>query len=157
MSLDEAVISTPLGVLVFEADENALRGIRFVLDEIDLIQPQTPLLKEACRQMLAYFDDPHFSFDLPLHQKGSVFARRVWDALREIPVGSAKTYGQLALQLNTGPRALANACKANEFPIIIPCHRVLSASGIGGYCGHIQGPFIEIKRKLLALESYEFA
>lgn len=84
--------------------------------------------------------------------QGTAFQRRVWQALRELPSGQTKTYGELAQRLKTSPRALANACRKNPFPLIIPCHRVLAKTGIGGYAGQRTGALITIKAALLKHE-----
>lgn len=96
--------------------------------------------------------EPQAKITLSLLSQGSTFQRKVWDALRKIPIGQTKTYGELARELNTSPRALANACRKNPFPLIIPCHRVLAKTGIGGYAGEITGKLIEIKTALLDYE-----
>jgi len=91
-------------------------------------------------------------------QQGTKFQQRVWQALLDIPVGQVKTYGLLAKELNSSPRAIGNACRNNRFPIIIPCHRVVSAQGLGGYSGDTllnqQGSihYMQIKQCLLAHE-----
>ena len=89
---------------------------------------------------------------LPLLAQGTTFQRAVWSALRQIPMGQTTSYGELAKELNTSPRALANACRKNPFPLIIPCHRVLSKTGIGGYAGAVTGKLIDIKTALLQYE-----
>ena len=84
--------------------------------------------------------------------QGTPFQHRVWQALRQIPYGQTQTYGKLAQRLKTSPRALANACRRNPFPLIIPCHRVLAKTGIGGYAGQQSGPLVNIKTALLQHE-----
>jgi len=105
-------------------------------------------------QMNRYLDEPRTTFRLALKCAGTLFQRRVWDALAGIPPGRVETYGCLARTLGSGPRAVAAACKANPFPIVIPCHRVVASRGLGGYCGHSDGPWLEIKRWLLTHEGY---
>ena len=89
---------------------------------------------------------------------GTEFQQKVWQALLEIPVGETQTYGFLANKLNTSARAVGNACRQNHFPVIVPCHRVVSASGIGGYAGDTllnqQGQihYMQIKQWLLSHE-----
>jgi methylated-DNA-[protein]-cysteine S-methyltransferase len=87
---------------------------------------------------------------------GTVFQQRVWQAIASIPLGQTRSYGQLAEQLNSGPRAVANACGANRIPLIIPCHRVLAKNGLGGFMqGKKNG--LNIKRWLLAHEgAYDY-
>jgi len=92
--------------------------------------------QEVIRQLKAYVDDPNYQFTLPLSYKGAtVFQIKVWSALFKIPMGTTLTYSELALIVNSGARAVANACRQNRFPIIIPCHRVVSKNGLGGYDG----------------------
>jgi len=83
-----------------------------------------------------YFNKAEFQFSLPCDiQSGTPFQQRVWQQLTRIPPGEVKTYGGLAKELNSSARAVGNACRRNLFPVIVPCHRVVSASGIGGYAG----------------------
>lgn len=87
-----------------------------------------------------------------LLERGSAFSRAVWLALTEIPLGRVMTYSDLAVKLKSGPRAVAQACRNNPYPGIIPCHRVVSKAGIGGFMGKAQGPWIELKQRLLSYE-----
>jgi len=87
-----------------------------------------------------------------LLERGSAFSRAVWLALTEIPIGRVMTYSDLADKLKSGPRAVAQACRNNPYPGIIPCHRVVSKAGIGGFMGQTQGPWIELKQRLLSYE-----
>lgn len=88
-----------------------------------------------------------------LLRQGTAFQRRVWAALSAIPAGATLTYARLAETVGSSPRAVGNACRNNPFPLLIPCHRVVSASGLGGYNGYLEGEYIAIKRNLLAFES----
>lgn len=112
-------------------------------------QSATPLLEAAREQLNAYFDGRLDKFDLPVDPSGSRFQRDVWQQMCEIPSGATKTYGDIANALNNTARAVGQACGANPIPIIIPCHRVLAASGLGGYSG---SGGIETKVALLQLE-----
>jgi methylated-DNA-[protein]-cysteine S-methyltransferase len=76
----------------------------------------------------------------------------VWQALRRIPGGSTQSYGELARQLHTAPRAVGQACGANPIPVIIPCHRVLARNGLGGFMSSAGGDSLAIKRWLLEHE-----
>lgn len=99
-------------------------------------QTNTPLLDKAQAQVLAYLDGQRQSFDLPLEPFGTPFQKKVWQAMRAIPYGKTKSYGELAAALKTSPRAVGTACGRNPIPLIIPCHRVLGANGaLGGYSG----------------------
>jgi len=81
------------------------------------------------------------------------FQHKVLDQLQQIPYGETRTYGEIAKILKTSPRAVGNACRNNPLPIVIPCHRVVAANGIGGYDGATQGETLDIKKCLLRLES----
>lgn len=140
-------IETPIGPLTLEADENAVTAIRFGADGA---QDASPLLDAAEAQLREYFAGARRTFDLPLAPHGTAFQQRVWTALRTIPYGETRTYGELAAAIDSpnASRAVGMANHRNPIPIIIPCHRVIGANGtLTGYAGGL-----EIKRRLLALE-----
>jgi len=112
-------------------------------------QTQTPLLKEAVRQLNAYFDGVLQAFDLPLKIEGTAFQKRVWKEMTRIPYGKVRAYGELAKRLDSSARSVGTACGQNRFPVIIPCHRVVAANGLGGYSGSGGGA---TKTALLNLE-----
>jgi len=91
-----------------------------------------PLVAQACKQVLQYLQQPAAKFDLPLTQQGTAFQQRVWQAIASIPLGQVRTYGELAREIGSGPRAVANACGANKLPLLVPCHRVVAQHGLGG-------------------------
>lgn len=109
----------------------------------------TPLLNRAARQLAAYFAGEAQGFDLPLAPDGDERQRRVFDAMRQIPYGQTRTYGEIAKQTGLLPNEVGQGCAANPIPVIIPCHRVLAATGLGGYSG---AGGIETKIALLKLE-----
>ncbi|MGR8941804.1 MAG: methylated-DNA--[protein]-cysteine S-methyltransferase [Gammaproteobacteria bacterium] len=92
-------------------------------------------------------------FVVKLLMQGTPFRRRVWAELCRIPFGETRSYADLARTLGSSARAVGNACRDNPYAPIIPCHRVVSASGLGGYCGQTQGALVDIKIKLLAFEA----
>lgn len=129
--------TTPIGPLaLFDADEAIV-----AVDWGWLPEPEeSPLLLEAQRQILAYFDGALRRFDLPLAPAGTVFQRSVWDIMTKIPYGETRSYGSIAAELGSHPRAVGGACGRNPLPLLIPCHRVLTTGGgLGGYSGH-DGP-----------------
>jgi methylated-DNA-[protein]-cysteine S-methyltransferase len=109
---------------------------------------------QAAAQLQRYFADPDFRFDLPLTSVGSAFQQRVWQAISAIPRGSVLTYGRVAKDIGSAARAVGQACGANWFPLIIPCHRVTAAGGLGGFSNHddASGFHVGVKRWLLAHE-----
>ncbi|MEO1111346.1 MAG: methylated-DNA--[protein]-cysteine S-methyltransferase [Pseudomonadota bacterium] len=110
---------------------------------------ETPLLREASAQVSAYLDGKLETFDLPLAPKGGDLHQSVFQAMLAIPYGRTRTYGDVAKELGTYGQPVGQACGANPIPIIIPCHRILSASGLGGYSG---AGGLDTKIALLQLE-----
>ena len=95
----------------------------------------TPLLRETARQLAAYFDGQLTRFDLPLEVQGSDFQRDICDAISAIPYGVTRTYGDIAAELDVPAQAVGQGCGGNPIPILLPCHRVLAATGLGGFSG----------------------
>ncbi len=129
----------------------ALCALDFVAPEINDLPAENPDAANVVQQLMHYFSNPAYVFSVPLVCVGTPFQQRVWQALREVPVGQPCRYGDLARRLSSGPRAVGGACRANPLPIVVPCHRVVSATGLGGYSGVTQGlsPELAIKRWLL--------
>jgi methylated-DNA-[protein]-cysteine S-methyltransferase len=97
-------------------------------------------------------DDRGCCSSLATAPAGSPFQRRVWQAISAIPAGRTRTYGEIAAELGSAPRAVGGACRANPYPLLVPCHRVVGASGLGGFAGDVSGRLIAVKRWLLAHE-----
>ncbi|MBX3709768.1 MAG: methylated-DNA--[protein]-cysteine S-methyltransferase [Gammaproteobacteria bacterium] len=144
-----AVIISPLGKIGFTVYDNKLSGLTLLPETVDLIQPDDAFSKEVASQLLAYFTCSKHTFDLDFHLDGTVFQKHVWHALQDIPTGKRLTYGTLAKKLQTSPRAIGQACRTNPIPIIIPCHRVIAATHLGGYSGATSGKQMEVKSWLL--------
>ncbi|MBY6058142.1 methylated-DNA--[protein]-cysteine S-methyltransferase [Leisingera daeponensis] len=126
-----ASLDTPVGPLsVAERDGAIVR-----LDWTARSEGKSALLDRALEQLRAYFAAELTEFDLPLQVEGSEFQRAVCDAMLAIPFGETRTYGGLAKDLGAPPQPVGNACGGNPIPVIIPCHRVLGASGLGGFSG----------------------
>lgn len=148
----QAKFFTPFGMLGICCSETALCGIDFLpLSEVPM-SPSTVLAREVCVQLQRYFDDPHNLFTLPLDLRGTPHQKKVWHALQGIPCGLTRHYGDLARELNSAAQAVGQACGANPIPIIVPCHRVVSKVGLGGFMRHASGGALDIKRWLLAHE-----
>jgi methylated-DNA-[protein]-cysteine S-methyltransferase len=146
------VFSAPFGKLGIALRGDALCRIDFLGADVALLPPSSAFAREVAEQLSRYFSDPTFRFDLALAIAGTPFQQRIWATLREIPAGSTCRYGELARELHTGPRVVGNACRANPVPIIIPCHRVVGARGLGGYTGTTLGEGLAVKRWLLQHE-----
>jgi methylated-DNA-[protein]-cysteine S-methyltransferase len=97
--------------------------------------------------------DPTALQGLPVAPAGTAFQQRVWGRLLHIPAGTTVSYGDLARELGTAARAVGGACRANPVPLVVPCHRVVAAHGLGGYSGERAGDWLEKKRWLLAHEA----
>ena len=108
-----------------------------------------PLHSQVSAEMAAYFAGSQAGFQTPVAPRGSAFQQEFYAALCAIPYGETRTYGDLADQLGVSAQAIGQACGANPIAIIIPCHRVLGAHGLGGYSG---AGGIEAKVALLRLE-----
>lgn len=145
------VVVTPVGCLRLRANAKALTAIEFIVYGTSR-PPTCPLLAAAVATIEDYFAGRSWIFQLPLALRGSPWQLRVWEALQRIPPGETRTYGRLAVELGSGPRAVAAACRSNPIPILIPCHRVVGTLGLGGYCGAREGAMVEIKRWLLEHE-----
>jgi methylated-DNA-[protein]-cysteine S-methyltransferase len=130
--------------------------ISYLPASVDSQAPRNPLAERAARQLERYREDPDARFDLPLHVEGTPFQRRLWHALCEIPRGKTLTYGELARRLGGEARAVGQACGDNRLPIVIPCHRVVAADGIGGFAHSTGGYLLEAKRWLLMHEAPAF-
>ena len=147
-----AVIEFPAMHVGIRTRNEALAEIHYLPRSARLARPSSRFAERVVRQLESYRDDPDAPFDLPLALEGTPFQRRVWRALEKIPRGETRTYGEVAGMLRTAARAVGQACGENRLPIIIPCHRVVAAGGIGGF-GHASGGYLlEAKRWLLRHE-----
>jgi methylated-DNA-[protein]-cysteine S-methyltransferase len=148
-------LESPVGHLRVSQVGDAIIELAWVHDPaFGAADDRTDLLDEAVDQLRAYFAGERQTFDLPLAPRGTVFQKRVYAAMSAIEYGATRTYGDIAHELNSAARAVGRACGSNPIPIIIPCHRVLAASGrLGGYSG---SGGTRTKQTLLSLESREF-
>ncbi len=142
-------LHSPVGDLSLSQDEDAIVALDWGWGRD---QTPTPLLKEAVKQLNAYFDGKLTGFDLPLAPFGTAFQKRVWQQMCKIPYGKTRTYGEVAEKLKSGARPVGTACGRNPIPIIIPCHRILGTATLGGYSG---AGGLETKVALLRLEGVE--
>jgi methylated-DNA-[protein]-cysteine S-methyltransferase len=152
---EHAVISSPIGRIALDSDGVGLTAVRLKVKD-PLKPPIHPLLKRAAEEIGEYFRGARRSFSAPLHRPdgATAFQRRIWDALAQIPYGTTRTYGDLARELSTSPRAVGGACARNALPLLVPCHRVVAKSGLGGFSGDWQtGLAIDVKKVLLDLEA----
>ncbi len=144
---------TKFGRLGIAALDEAITEIRFCNAPafLNIEERETPVLREAAKQLNEYFDGQRRDFSLPVTLEGTKFQRAVWHALATIPYGETRSYQELAAQIGNPKacRAVGNANNRNPIPILIPCHRVIGAGG--GLVGYAGG--LELKRDLLNIEN----
>lgn len=148
---------SPIGPLLLTADDIGLTRLYMEVRKHgpDEVQPEWRrdhrAFSEACRQLEEYFAGERTEFDLPLNPAGTAFQLKVWEALRTIPYGEIRSYGEIAEQIGRpgAARAVGLANGRNPISIVVPCHRVIGASGaLTGYGGGL-----ERKQYLLDLET----
>ncbi|MBE2260685.1 MAG: methylated-DNA--[protein]-cysteine S-methyltransferase [Rhodobacteraceae bacterium] len=149
----QAIVAAPGFRLGVRCDNDEVQRIVFLPAGAE-VPPSNALAAETVRQLLAYLADAEHVFGLPLRPSGTPFQRRVWQQIAAIPAHQTRAYGEIARALHNAPRAVGQACGANPFPVIVPCHRVLaSGGGLGGFARQNGGFLLDVKRWLLAHES----
>jgi methylated-DNA-[protein]-cysteine S-methyltransferase len=147
-----AVLSAPTFSIGICCSGDEITAIDYLEPRME-VAPKAPLAKDAVRQLRAWLKDPGFEFGLPLAPAGTHFQRRVWEQISAIPAGQTKSYGEVAAAIHSGPRAVGNACGANPYPIVVPCHRVVGANqGLGGFARQRGGFLLDVKKWLLQHE-----
>lgn len=149
---------TPVGKLKLVASDKGLVAVLWENDAPSRVplsnlteNDQHLILLKAERQLQEYFSGQRQDFDLPLDMRGTDFQKSVWEALRTIPFGETRSYGELATQLGnpSASRAVGAANGRNPISIVVPCHRVIGSSGkLTGFAGGL-----ETKAHLLSLET----
>ncbi len=149
-----AIVAAPFGAIGIRTEAGRLRELVYLPPQFGEKDATDPVAEQAAGQVARYLADADFTFSLPLAEVGSAFQRRVWAAIAGIPRGSVRTYGQVAKHIGSAPRAVGQACGANWFPLVIPCHRVTAAGGLGGFSNHDDenGFHLGVKRWLLTHE-----
>jgi methylated-DNA-[protein]-cysteine S-methyltransferase len=148
----QAKLPTPFALLGIRAADDVLDEIVFLPRSGASLAPQNGVVERVCAQIGRYLDDPEFPFDVPLARRGTPFQRRVWGRIAAIGPARTRSYGEIARELGSSPRAVGQACGANPVPLVVPCHRVLAAGGLGGFAHHEGGFHLSVKRWLLAHE-----
>ncbi len=149
-----AVVAAPFGFIGVRTESDMISELVYLPPRFQEKDPANATADQAAKQIARYFDDPDFSFTLPLKPVGTGFQHRVWQAISAIPRGEVRSYGQIAKHIQSAPRAVGQACGANWFPLVIPCHRVTAAGGLGGFAHHDDetGFHLGVKRYLLRFE-----
>lgn len=161
--MNRLLLASPVGALLAEYTPEGVRALRFHPPGVhpptgtrDAPARGDALGERVARELEEYFAGGRREFTLPLAPAGTEFQRAVWAALRRIPYGETRSYGQLAGELGKphASRAVGQANARNPLPIVVPCHRVLATGGgLGGYLGDWEeGRGVAIKQYLLGLE-----
>lgn len=133
----DAVIAAPFGRLGIETElvdgSLMISQICYLPPTVKLQRARTALAQEVEDQCKHYFTNPDFQFDLPMKPAGTLFQQKVWSEITKIMRGEVLTYGGIAKKIKSAPRAVGQACGSNRYPLIVPCHRIVSATGIGGF------------------------
>jgi methylated-DNA-[protein]-cysteine S-methyltransferase len=151
----QACIRTPFTTIAISASDTHVTGIRYLSPSVPALAPKKDTVAFlACVEIQSYLEDARFRFALPLALSGTRHQLAVWEAMQKIPAGKTRTYGDLARDIGSSPRAVGAACGSNPVPIVVPCHRVIAAGGrIGGFMGaRTEGFELSIKRWLLEHE-----
>ena len=148
----QAKLPTPFALLGIRTEGDVLAEITLLPKSAGALAPRDRLAARACAQIERYLEDCEFRFDLPIAFQGTPFQRRVWRQISAIDAGRTRSYGEIARELGSSPRAVGQACGANPVPLVVPCHRVLAAGGLGGFAHHEGGFYLSVKRWLLAHE-----
>lgn len=143
---------TPFAVLGIRIIGARVSDIEYLPKHAATLDPLNPLAARACREIERYLADPEYLPRIPFEYRGTAFQCRVWKQISAIPAGRTLTYKDVARALKTAPRPVGGACGANRVPIVIPCHRVLAADGIGGFMRGRGVDALAIKRWLLRHE-----
>jgi methylated-DNA-[protein]-cysteine S-methyltransferase len=148
-----ACVVTPFATLGIRADDHAVTGLNFLSRDVPALSPKKNSIAHlACVQLMSYLDNAKFVFDVPVRLTGSKHQLDVWHAMQQINAGSTRTYGEVADEVGSNARAVGTACGKNPVPIIVPCHRIVAANGLGGFMGGKKDDPLSIKRWLLRHE-----
>ncbi len=146
-----ATVDSPVGRFGVEGTAAGLTRVRLPADRPRASAGRAPApVAAAARQLAQYLSGDRRRFELDLAEvEATGFQRDVWAALAEIPYGEVRTYAEVAAAVGRplAARAVGNANHRNPFPVVVPCHRVVAANGLGGYGGGDR-----VKRYLLSLE-----
>ena len=147
-----AIVAAPFGAIGIRTEAGQLHELTYLPPQYQTKAPRDALNKDIVRQVSAYLANPDYSFTVSLPEVGTAHQRKVWAVIQGIPRGEVLTYAQVAREIGSAPRAVGQACGANWYPVLIPCHRVVAAGGIGGFARHDGGFHLGVKRWLLAHE-----
>lgn len=126
---DTAILTTPIGSVHIEGDTSAVHAIRILSERETPRRPDSPAVLAAAEQLEAWFEGALKQFDLALAPPATPRGLILRQGLIDVGYGDTVTYGILAARLGSASRAIGQLCARNPFPIVVPCHRVLSTGG----------------------------
>ena len=148
--MDQIIVNAPIGKIAVSYESEFVTEVKQVASQTRAVSKKDPFAIEIKTQFKAYFSGDLKEFNLPfLFKHGTDYQLKVWDQIRNISFGKTKTYGEIAKIIKSGPRAVGNACRRNRLLLLVPCHRVVSASGLGGFMGDADGSLVRRKQWLL--------
>lgn len=148
----DAVLPAPFGAVGIRADAGGLHELVFLPEQAER-PPRNPAAAQVAGEVADYLAGRRAGWSGAPLPAGTPFRQRVWAAIAAIPPGATRTYGELARELGSAPRAVGQACGDNPLPLIIPCHRVVAAHGAGGFAHSGGGFHLRVKTWLLAHEA----
>ena len=148
--MNRIITATPIGKLAISYENDFILEVQQVASQTRAKSNKDRFSKEIVNQFQAYFSGSLEKFDLPfLYDQGTDYQLKVWEQIRKIPFGTTETYGEIANRIKSGPRAVGNVCRRNQLLLIVPCHRVVSVNGLGGFMGDADGSLVRRKEWLL--------
>ncbi len=148
----ETRYAVPFAVLGIATNGEAVTSLRYLPRNTLPVAPHDRVAARACREIERYLADPAYCFTVPYRLEGTPFQRRVWREIAKLFPIKTTSYGDIARRLGTAARPVGGACGANPVPLIVPCHRVLAAGGMGGFMGGKKSFPLSVKRWLLQHE-----
>lgn len=145
----ETRYAAPFAVLGIATDGACVTSVRYLPRHMPAVAPHDRIAERACREIERYLADPAYVFRVPYHLQGTPFQCQVWHEIEKLFPLKTATYGDIARRIGSAARAVGGACGANPVPLIVPCHRVLAAGGLGGFMGGKASFPLSVKRWLL--------
>src|SRR5881396_1577717 len=130
----QAKLPTPFALLGIRTEGNVLAEITLLPKSAGALAPRDRLAVRACAQIERYLEDCEFRFDLPIAFQGTPFQRRVWRQISAIDAGRTRSYGEIARELGSSPRAVGQACGANPVPLVVPWARPVAPIRFRSWC-----------------------
>lgn len=146
------VMNSPVGKIYVETKNEQLVKLEYHSKKKVTTHKLSSFASQVKTQIEKYFKSSKTKFTVAVELAGTPFQKKVWRTMQKIPAGQTRTYGEISDQLQSSPRAIGNACRANPVPLVVPCHRIVGKSSLGGFGGEIAGRNIDCKSWLLKHE-----